>query len=496
MAVAPAHDVGRGVAGRGRLLGRRLLEPGQPRGRAPTAAESTTPSTGTGTRPTTTPTTATSPAPTSPITAPPVASNATYWILEDSAVNQLSRPVCRRRSSTRSSNPHTFLILKRGQTDTVLANATPVRSFASYAEMAGAFAAGRSSPRSHTILYDNEHWAATPVNEQQQPIAYARQAETLAHQHGMRMIFTPAINLALVATGEVGKTAKYNDFVSQNLAGQSAQVTDVLEIQAEQAVATPAFSSFVSSTVAQARAANPSAMTPRALDESCRSHRHGPGPPLGLQRDPLPWCLATGSTSPDPARAMPDVRFPTAGHRRAVPRVASRAAGLTPPPGIQPPSSPGRLPSAGVIRTAVPSCSRLGAHHGGTGGWGGGGTDSNGRRLPRAPGVKPTGAEAPVAPVRGRTALASRPSRAGSGSRFERTLVGRAGRPEQTVGVLHRGRPQPAGVDGRVERVVADPVAAHVPQPRRQVLGLDPGRRPSAQKGSASASGISSRMFR
>src|ERR1700733_9648900 len=37
--------------------------------------------------------------------------------------------------------------------------------------------------------------------------------------------------------------------------------------------------------------------------------------------------------------------------------------------------------------------------------------------------------------------------------------------------VAVRGRPQPAGVDARVEGLVADPVAADVAQPRSQVLG-------------------------
>src|SRR5580698_7396119 len=43
------------------------------------------------------------------------------------------------------------------------------------------------------------------------------------------------------------------------------------------------------------------------------------------------------------------------------------------------------------------------------------------------------------------------------------------------VALAGRGGPEPAGVDRGVERLVGDPVPAHVAQPRRQVLGVGVG---------------------
>lgn len=165
-------------------------------------------------------------------------------------------------------NPGTFLIEKGDRSvDAALPDATAVRSFASYATMQQAIISGTLGTQVRAVIYDNEHWSFTPTNEQQQPIQYAQRAASLAHQHGLRLIFTPAINLAsLLSPGAVSSgsgsasTSKYNAYLSLRLAAQGAQVSDAFEIQAQQVEATAQFAGFVTAAVSQARTANPRAL--------------------------------------------------------------------------------------------------------------------------------------------------------------------------------------------------------------------------------------------
>ncbi len=133
-------------------------------------------------------------------------------------------------------------------------------SFGSYAQMEQAFSSHAVPVGVKYILYDNENWAATPVAEQRQPFAYAAQAETLAHQHGMDLIFTPAADLAKVFDAADTNTAKYGGYLTFGFASQGARVSDVFEIQGQQDEAASDFVSFVDSAAAQARAANPKAL--------------------------------------------------------------------------------------------------------------------------------------------------------------------------------------------------------------------------------------------
>jgi hypothetical protein len=162
-------------------------------------------------------------------------------------------------------NPNTFLIdTNDSQIAAELPNAIRVARFTSFAAMQQAFSSGMVPATARAIMYDCEAWSFTPSNEQAQPVAYAARAQALAHQHNMTFIFTPAVNLANVGSAASRSTpgggSKYQSFVAQNLAGQSASVSDVLELQAQQAEATPDFLPFVTSSVNQARTANPAAV--------------------------------------------------------------------------------------------------------------------------------------------------------------------------------------------------------------------------------------------
>ena len=190
-----------------------------------------------------------------------------YWIVADWAVKLLQQNgLSSSLTNSFFNNPHTFLITTKGsKVDAMLPNATLVQRFTSYADMQQAFSTGQLRPGVRAVMYDNEAWNFTPPAEKAQPFSYASRAESLAHQHGMTFIFTPAVNLSTVNSSGVTTplptgTTKYQAYLDQNLATQGAKLSDVFDIQAQQAEATPDFVSFATQAVAQARAANPHAV--------------------------------------------------------------------------------------------------------------------------------------------------------------------------------------------------------------------------------------------
>lgn len=189
--------------------------------------------------------------------------NGPYWLLEDFDVAPLLQAGLSQSMLTGFFNtPRTFLIIKPGKTqsDAMLPAATKVMSFSSFARMQAAITGGQIPSDVHWILYDNESWSATPSNEQHAPINYAQQAETLAHEHGYRMIFTPAADLAPLLSPTYTAASRFTGYLNLDIASQGAKVSDVFEIQAQQEEATSAFASFTSTAVSQAKAANPNAL--------------------------------------------------------------------------------------------------------------------------------------------------------------------------------------------------------------------------------------------
>ena len=89
----------------------------------------------------------------------------------------------------------------------------------------------RSRRRSGRGL-DGEHWAFTPVNEQQDPARYYPLAAQLAHAHHLRLVATPALNLVTaIEPGFKGNVAQ--EFLRLGIAGAAARNADVYEIQAQ-----------------------------------------------------------------------------------------------------------------------------------------------------------------------------------------------------------------------------------------------------------------------
>lgn len=226
------------------------------------------------------PTSSTSPTPTSvvaPTTTRPSTPTATpsfplpaalgngkpYWLLERFSVPALlGAGLSQALLQDYFNNPQTFVIVKHADParDPLLPNATYVMSFANYAQLAMAISSGSIPSYVKLVLYDNEVWPATPAGQQQQPFAYEAEAEALAHQHGLGLIFTPAANLSMALSPSYSNATKFDGYTSLGIAAQAAPHTDVLEIQAQQDEAANTFNSFVSSSVNQAYTANPHAL--------------------------------------------------------------------------------------------------------------------------------------------------------------------------------------------------------------------------------------------
>ncbi len=203
-----------------------------------------------------------------PSTAAPAPSGGPYWLVQDFTLALLERDGLPAATITKIFNsPRTLLIVRpHGSVpDALVPLATKVETFASFTGLQAAVQGSTLEPGVRYVLYDNEAWSFTPANEKVAPFTYAAQALALAHAHGLQMIFTPAANLTpLLSAGYsasnqlTSATGKFSGYLHLNMAGQGAAVSDIIEIQGQQAEDEPGFTSFVSQAVAQARAAAPS----------------------------------------------------------------------------------------------------------------------------------------------------------------------------------------------------------------------------------------------
>ncbi len=137
---------------------------------------------------------------------------------------------------------------------------TPVLSYTSYAQFASDISSGAITYPYKWVMYDPENWAATPVNEQQDPVKYMTLFGQLAHANGLKVIQAPALDLATV-TGSVlprlaGESAD-QWFVRVNIAGKAAAAGDIFQLQDESnTTAGGQYAYMFNTTEGQAQAAN------------------------------------------------------------------------------------------------------------------------------------------------------------------------------------------------------------------------------------------------
>jgi hypothetical protein len=190
----------------------------------------------------------------------PGISGAEWWIVSqrELAVLASAAPSALRHAI----KPADLLVL--GPAGSTTRTGQAVADFKSYAGFRGAVQAGVIPRTTHWVLYDNERWPQTPVNEQQHPGRYERLFTSLAHRHGFKVILAPGQDLVQAFSPGAFRatTAAWRRYLSLGLAGTSARLADIYEVQAqafELSFYRPQhiFRRDVRAAVAQARAASP-----------------------------------------------------------------------------------------------------------------------------------------------------------------------------------------------------------------------------------------------
>src|SRR5689334_2489172 len=106
---------------------------------------------------------------------------------------------------------------------------TGVLIYNSYAQFAADIASHAIAPSYTWVMYDPEYWAATPLNEQQDPATYMQQFGQLAHANGLKVIEAPGRDLGLVPGASCPQARGENLdhwFLRCNLPGAAAADAD------------------------------------------------------------------------------------------------------------------------------------------------------------------------------------------------------------------------------------------------------------------------------
>ncbi|MBD5656092.1 MAG: hypothetical protein IAI50_13090 [Candidatus Eremiobacteraeota bacterium] len=131
--------------------------------------------------------------------------------------------------------------------------AQPTQSFDSYASLAAVIGTpGAIGPNVTILLYDNEKWPATPLDEQQAPQQYETQFCALAHSYNYACMTAPALDLVVFSAPQT----QWQAYLSQNYPQFSAAVSDFYEIQAQGYERNPVYATLVNSAAQQAQNAN------------------------------------------------------------------------------------------------------------------------------------------------------------------------------------------------------------------------------------------------
>jgi len=179
------------------------------------------------------------------------------WIVNQSAVSLLGGAgLSQGQLQILFGNDRTYLI--RGLTQTAAApvsGALRTVSFTSYQAMERQFAGPGLPAGTRAVLYDNEDWSFTPVDEQRDPAKYEELAASLVHAHHLLFITAPAVDLTDVLAP--GQSDHYATYLRLGLAASAARYADVIDIQAQGSeISLNTFTSFVKAAAAQARSAN------------------------------------------------------------------------------------------------------------------------------------------------------------------------------------------------------------------------------------------------
>jgi hypothetical protein len=198
--------------------------------------------------------------------APASAATTSNWVMTGwniHLLNQLSPTVASHFFNTSSSFATGPLAAISPVSDGFATSSVLV--YNSYAQFASDIASHAIAPSYTWVMYDPEYWAATPLNEQQNPALYMQQFGQLAHANGLKVIEAPARDLAMVP----GAACPQNRgesldrwYLRCNIPGAAAAAGDVLVVQDQVNTTNLAeFDYLYSSSRAEAQAANPQVVT-------------------------------------------------------------------------------------------------------------------------------------------------------------------------------------------------------------------------------------------
>jgi hypothetical protein len=178
------------------------------------------------------------------------------WIVNQSALSLLGGAgLTQAQLQTLFGNDRTYLIRGLTQTAEPVSGALRTVSFTSYQAMERQFAGPGLPAGTRAVLYDNEDWSFTPVDEQRNPAKYEELAASLVHAHHLLFIAAPAVDLTDVLAP--GESDHYAAYLRLGLAASAAKYADVIDIQAQGSeTSLNTFTSFVKAAAAQARNAN------------------------------------------------------------------------------------------------------------------------------------------------------------------------------------------------------------------------------------------------
>jgi hypothetical protein len=126
-----------------------------------------------------------------------------------------------------------------------------------------------------SVLFDDEAWSFTPINEQLFPAQAAAQAASLAHEASLSLWCTPALNL--VPALDPTAPTNWQGYLSLDLAGQMGRACNGLDLQAQSLERNAQiYQEFVVQAAEQARAARP------GLDLTAGLSTNPPGPTVSL----------------------------------------------------------------------------------------------------------------------------------------------------------------------------------------------------------------------
>jgi len=180
-----------------------------------------------------------------------------HWILAGPAIRVLAE-----NASTSRILDGTRPFVAKGR-NTVIPPAWNAISYASFKSVGALKRALRDETLGDVrgVMYDNEKWALTPPEEQQNPARYTKLAADLAHSRGLLFLAAPAVDLVnVLAPGNGAQNGRYDAYLSLGLAA-AARHAEVFDIQAQSAERnTVRYAEFVRRSAAQARQANPSVL--------------------------------------------------------------------------------------------------------------------------------------------------------------------------------------------------------------------------------------------